>query len=315
MFEKKKIKIETLGEYLLEVRESLKLSLREVSKKTQIKFQYLQGFETGDFGVLPPKVYALGFLRKLGVLYKIDSEILIGQFEKELKIMEKIKAEKEKRDFLKNKIGKVAITPKLLSLVLGFVFFIISVVYIIWQVVAINQTPSLEVFEPKDQQAIADSSVVVSGKTAPNMKVSVNSENVYVDKDGNFKTTVGISSGPKELVITSKNKFDKSVTKILTIIGQQQAQNIQGKLEMSLNFTAQAELTLTIDDGRPEILQFKAGDSKVIEAQSKVLLSTTNAGATRVILNGKNLGSLGRAGENLQNIPFFAESGSINSSK
>ena len=45
IFEKKKIQIETLGEYLREVRGNLQLSLEEVAKKTNIKPAFLKGLE------------------------------------------------------------------------------------------------------------------------------------------------------------------------------------------------------------------------------------------------------------------------------
>ena len=74
VFERKKIQLETLSEYLQEAREALGLSAEEVAAKTSIKLFFLQALESGEFKKLPPDVYVLGFLKQLAELYSVESD-------------------------------------------------------------------------------------------------------------------------------------------------------------------------------------------------------------------------------------------------
>ena len=83
LFEQKKLKIETLGEYLKEARSSLNLSLEEIAKKADIHKNFLEFLESGNFNQLPADVYIFGFLKKLAKLYSVEPDLLIEQYKKE----------------------------------------------------------------------------------------------------------------------------------------------------------------------------------------------------------------------------------------
>ena len=50
-----------------------------------------------------------------------------------------------------------------------------------------------------------------------------------------------------------------------------------------------------------------SGSSKSISAAKEILLTSSNAGSTKVIYNGKDLGKLGRPGEVIRNVEFRAQ--------
>src|SRR5437763_1168220 len=83
LFKTKAVKIDTLGEYLQQVRNQLNLDLRTVSLLTQIKPSYIEQLEKADYSSLPADVYIRGFLKSLATLYRIKEQILIDQYEKE----------------------------------------------------------------------------------------------------------------------------------------------------------------------------------------------------------------------------------------
>ncbi len=314
MFEKKKIQIETLSEYLREVRGNLKLSLDEVGKKTSIKPKFLELLESGEFLPLPPDVYVAGFLKQLGTLYSVEPEILISQYKKEKSIQEQLaRQEKIGKNWKSRIIKKLVITPKFLSIFAGASFVLVSIMYIIWQVSSINRTPSLDIFEPQDRQVIQGSVVNVRGRTDPGMLVSVNDQNIFVESNGDFKTQLGLTSGTKELVITARNKFDKSISKTLSVTGDNKISNSNqdNRLQLKLEFSADVTLEYSIDDTPSQSVTFHNSDTKLLTGHDKIVISTSDAGATKATLNGQVLGLLGRPGEKLVNIPFFAESGNI----
>lgn len=318
VFEKKKVNIETLGEYLKEVRDSLCLTVLDVAKKTGIKEKHINSLEAGKLQALPSEVYVLGFLKSLASLYNIDRLILVEQFKKEQLILQNLQKHKNNAGAFKNKLAnKFLLTPKLLSLILGLTFVFLTLAYIVWQVTSINKTPALEILEPKDQAVISDSFVEVKGHTTPGMSVSVNEQDIFVDSDGNFKTQVGVSNGSKEIVVVSKNKLDKSVAKSIRVMVKQPEvkETVTSGFMLKLEFLGDAIISFKLDDNESQTLNFHNGDSKLLTAQNKILVSTSDAGATKVYIDGKAVGLMGRPGEVLKDIPFFAEATGSKSSE
>jgi cytoskeletal protein RodZ len=75
-FETKKVPMETLGEYLSEIRLQFNFTLEEVAQKTGLYEKFIYYIEQGKYQLLPPDVYVLGFLKKLATVYKISCRIL-----------------------------------------------------------------------------------------------------------------------------------------------------------------------------------------------------------------------------------------------
>ncbi len=317
LFEKKKIQIETLSEYLVAVRENLKLSLLEVSKKTAIKLQYLTALEQGYFANLPADVYVLGFLRQLAKLYSVETEILLEQYKKEKGIERQIKKQGEILGcaWYKRIFQKLVVTPKVLSLILGLLFVILTVGYIIWQVWSINKMPNLKITEPGNNTVIKASSVFVRGNTDPGLSVAINGENIFVDNKGFFEKQLGLNPGPKEIVVTAKNRFDKLASQTISIIGGNTSEIESGKLELKAEFSSPTTLGVSIDGKAAESFDFLPGENKLFYAKDKMILSTTDAGATKITINGQSMGQMGRAKESLNNVVFYSQTATSSSPK
>ena len=71
LFKTKAVKIDTLGEYLAQIRNQLNLDLKTVSLLTQIKPSYIEHLEIGEYHSLPADVYIRGFLKNFSTLYLI----------------------------------------------------------------------------------------------------------------------------------------------------------------------------------------------------------------------------------------------------
>jgi transcriptional regulator with XRE-family HTH domain len=315
IFEKKKIQIETLGEYLRAIRTSAGLSLEEVGKRAQISVKFLEFLEAGQFQKLPPDVYVFGFLRELASLYGTGPQVLLEQYRKERGILQQVSRQKFGSDKQSKKfLGKLVVTPAVLGISAGVLFVALTVGYIVVQIFSINRPPALAVFEPTDKQIIKDSFVNVQGQTDPGIMVTVNGQDVFVDKSGRFKTQLGVTAGPRNLEILASNKFGKQTGKTISIVGESSASSADAaatSLQLRLEFTDDVSIAFGLDDASPQSISFHSGDSKLLKAQKKAVISTSDAGATRVTLNGQPLGALGRAKEPLANIPFFAENDSI----
>lgn len=314
VFETKKINIETLGEYLTEVREQLKLSTADVSHRCGIKQQYVISLEAGFYKKLPPDVYVYGFLRQMAGVYNIDSVQLINQYKKERGIFNTVAYEEQNfLSVLKRIFKNLVVTPKLISVSVGLFFVAATIIYIVWQVASISKSPSLEILKPQNRQIVKEGVVAVEGRTDPGAILNINNQDVFVDGQGVFKTQVSIGRGPKDLIFSVHNKFDKSATQTVSVVGDADVGLVASAsstppLVMKLQFLGHVSLSTVVDDSDRTNQDFQSGSSTVFTANRKIIISTSNAGATKLELNGKNLGLLGRSGEVLTDIPFVLDS-------
>jgi len=74
------IDIGTFGETLRRERERQGISLDTVAEATKIRKHYLNALEQEDFDVLPPRVYATGFVATYARYLKLDAEAVVEQF-------------------------------------------------------------------------------------------------------------------------------------------------------------------------------------------------------------------------------------------
>ncbi len=318
-FEIKKVPMETLGEYLTEIRKQMNLTLEEVSKQTGIFEKFVYNIEQGRYNQLPPDVYVRGFLKKLAEVYSIPPSVLLDQYQKERGVAESVARDKiTPVKGWKSWFEKVSITPKLITLLAVVVFGTVASGYVLFQIFAINKTPSLEVFEPKNDSVIKGSKVSVSGRTEIGMTVTINNQNILVNRDGTFTTEVGMVPGQKDLIIESQNKLGKKNTKIVGIrveeprvLSANVVENTeQTPIQLELKFTRETRIELKRDGIQISEELIPAGATKKITANEEIIVTTSDAGSTSAIFNGTALGTLGKRNETLS-VPFNRESTNI----
>jgi cytoskeletal protein RodZ len=72
--------VESIGEKLRSVRESKKLTIREVAKDTNIAPRYIEALENEDFDKFPGETYIMGFLRSYSEYLKLDADDVIQSY-------------------------------------------------------------------------------------------------------------------------------------------------------------------------------------------------------------------------------------------
>ena len=311
-FEIKKVSQETLGEYLFSIRQHFGYTIEEVSQKTGIFEKFISAIEQGSYQLLPPDVYVLGFLRKIAEVYKISCDDLISQYKKEKGValrtgLEKIVAKPTMRSYFSN----LAITPKILTLGGGLLFGVGAFVYILFQALSVNRTPHLTIIDPKPDTVMQGSSVVVKGETEPGISITVNGQNVLVDSDGTFETTLGVAPGQKDFQFIATNKFGKQKTETVSLrIDEPQVAGevtqTPSQLVLELQFSKTSTISVKTDGVQLPEEVLPSGALKKITANNEVEVTTSDAGNTKVSLNGKPLGALGKVGQKIT-VPFTQE--------
>lgn len=305
-FETRKIKIETLPEYLSAVRKDFGWSLEDVEKRSGISAKIINSLESGKFNELPAPVYVKGFLCKLSSIYGIDGQELIKQYKVEYEIQSQLSVTQSKSGLFSLRIFQnLTLTPKKLIFFITFFSVILILIYIIWQVIVIGQTPSLRVDFPKDNEVINESYVKVLGETDPGVSIFVNDQSVFVDSKGIFNSQVGITSGLKEIKVVAKSRFGKISIKNISILNNDINEQVGEKKKLEIFILEDVEYSYMVDEKDRVNEKGRSGEVKVLQADNQILFSTKNAGAIKVKVNGNDTGLLGRDGEELNNISFF----------
>lgn len=307
-FQTKKVNTQDLGEYLVAARKRVNLSVEDVFRFTKIQPKYILALEEGRLRDLPDKVYSKGFLRQLAKVYRVDQNKLLAQFADESGIESNLRMlPQEKASSLTPIMPRFVLSPKTITILLVSFLGLLSFAYLYFQVSSLNRPPYLEISSPAEE--VADSGLLnVAGRTEPGSQVYLNGQPIVVRADGNFKESLSLGLGTNQLVIKSVNKFGRETELVRQVVylkkeiaGTRTAKVLMLALKIGPS-SSWIELAV---DGRVEYSgTMAAGTEKLVAAKEKIRLSTGNAGATRVILNGDDLGVLGKEGEVLKNIEF-----------
>ena len=308
-FQTKKLKMETLGEYLMETRESLKFTKGQIYRLTQIPIIYIEALERSDYVNLPADVYVKGFLKSLGAVYKVDAEILLDQYSQEKGLERSISGVSEKQQG--RVISRLTITPKTITISLVTLIIFLSVGYLFWQVRSVSRLPFLEVVAPASDISTESRSILLRGSTEVGARVFVNEQEVLVEEAGEFSEVINLVFGTNNILIRSENKFE-NFSEISRVVLVTEAENntttdpvLESNIILAVTIGPEDVWLSVVADGEEKSNEvITAGEKIIFTAEEELSLSTGNAGSTRVIYNGQDLGILGRPGETINNVRF-----------
>ncbi len=315
-FKLKKVSQETLGEYLYAIRQDLGLSLEEVAKQTGVFEKFLSAIESGKYQQLPPDVYVVGFLKKIAELYKISCSELLEQYKKEKELSQQTALKRiVPTKGWSGVLSQLSVTPKLITIAVSVLLGVISVSYILVQVFSVNRTPTLTILSPTQDSVIKGSSVEIKGKTEPGITITVNGQNVLVQADGSFTTTLGVAPGQKDFRLVATNKFGKGKVETVSykidepqVAGQ--ATELPSEILLELRFTKQSTIMIKRDGQDLPEETVPMGATKKIVASDSIEVTTSDAGNTFATFNNEDIGALGKIGQSIT-IPFSTKAGEM----
>jgi len=308
-FQTKKLKMETLGEYLKETRESLRFTKEQIYRLTQIPIIFIGALERSDHSALPADVYVKGFLKSLGAVYKIDAEVLLEQYSQEKGLEKSIRGVGEQHR--RYAMPRLAITPKTISFFLVSVVILLTGGYLLWQVRSVSRAPFLEVASPVSDVSIESRSILLRGSTEIGARVFVNEQEVLVEENGDFSEVINLVQGTNNILIRAENKFQNFTEVNRIILVTESATSTVGdpvlasKIIVAVTIGPEDVLLNIVVDGEEKINEIVlAGEKLIFNAEEELILSSENAGSTRVIYNGQDLGILGKSGEAINGVRF-----------
>lgn len=310
-FRKSQIKKrESLGEKLAKKRAALGYEIKDIEKATKIRAKHIEYIEQGEWDKLPPDVYVRGFLQSYSKFLRLDPQKVLVLYYKEKGVTENIKETLNKKNKSKNeplKSPKITITPK------KILFFSISLAiiailgYIGWQVSLLAAPPKIEITSPEDNLKVSESSIIIEGKTDPGAEVFINNIAIGVEPEGEFKEKIGLQEGVNLIKIVAKNRLNKETAVTRTIVADlaqiSPEKETNNKLSLTLLVGPRPSTVKISVDGKEIASQSSImlpGSTQTIEGKKSITIAASDGGSVSIILNGKDLGKLGKDKESTE---------------
>jgi transcriptional regulator with XRE-family HTH domain len=249
-----------LGELLKEARQNKGVSLEEVEEELKIRSRYLQALEEEDFSIMPPEVYVRGFLRNYAVYLGLDPEEARALYKREF-------AEKgRKPEFMGKAVGEETrprAFPMDVSLtqsrLLAFPFLVTALAILAFLLLSLL---AFRKYFPLPAEATPKSETAVT----------------TVEPKLTFTPTSVVTQTTPTLVGTPTPKVYTGV-------------------EVELVMLERAWLQVRVDGEKVFEGVFDEGTRINWNGKERVAVRCNNAGGVEVILNGQELGPLGKRGQ------------------
>ncbi|MFA5197397.1 MAG: helix-turn-helix domain-containing protein [Patescibacteria group bacterium] len=299
---------EGLGEKLAKKRVALGYSIRDAEKATRIRADYIEDIESGKYDRLPPDVFVKGFIKSYAEFLKLDPKKVMQLYQRERGLIENVKkASAEKPTSKRIKKPRIVITPKTVIISLIIFAALTIVAYIGWQVRILTAPPKLTVSSPVNNTSVKTDSIAIEGVTDPGATLYINDVEVGVNQDGDFKEKISLQNGVNQIKIRAQNKLGRYNELSRIIVAEVKntlpANTAPAGIELKLNVGPKsASLQIEIDGKKvtDKAIIILPGVSQTYKAAEKITVSTNNGGSVRAVVNGQDIGALGKDNETVK---------------
>ncbi|MFA4833743.1 MAG: helix-turn-helix domain-containing protein [Patescibacteria group bacterium] len=196
---------------LIKRRQEKNLNLKDIAKKLNIKYEYLEALENGEYAKLPAGVYGKNFLREYAVYLGLNFKKLL----KELEADRSLGGASKGREIFSQQVVKkhnFLVVPKIVRSFVIIVIVFALFVYLGFCLKKIISPPMLLIIEPLDNSVTNNNFVVVFGKTEPEAQVEINGGPVALSPGENesfFTERINLKSGLNTITVTAKKKYGR----------------------------------------------------------------------------------------------------------
>lgn len=204
---------EAIAEQLRQRRQEKNLRIEDITKELNIKCEYLEALEKGEYNKLPAGIYGKNFLEEYAIFLGLKHKELMKDYQTEenITLTEKNKhifsqPITKKRDFL--------IFPKIIKNSIIIIIAFVCLFYLGFCLKKIISPPMLEIMEPKNNLSTNNNFVIVSGKTESEAEVSINGEIISLKENGGesfFDEKINLKTGLNVITITAKKKYGREI--------------------------------------------------------------------------------------------------------
>jgi len=201
---------------LKSLRDEKQVSLSELELRTKINKMYLQALEECRFSDIPQtSLYKKNFVKKYVKALGEDPTCFVEQF-----VTEELSYVPQEDNTPKLKYSRFYFSN--VPSVLRFALFALVIggllLFLGFHVRNILTPPSLVVVSPENGFISQSNFIDVHGKTDPEIQITINSEVIKNDENGNFSQNINLLPGINTFVIEAKNKHGKTTEEVRNVI-------------------------------------------------------------------------------------------------
>jgi cytoskeletal protein RodZ len=204
--------MKTLNQLLVTARQRHHLSLAQLHQRTLIPRPVLEALEAGDYANLPPAALVQGALEILAEELDVDSDTLLALYRRDgaqsFSSTTSGSTTRRRRTW-RQRLRFHVLSPRGVSWAAAGGVLILATLGLSWQWWQLSQPPELAVSQPADYATLTNP-VTIAGKTQAENTVTINTEVVSLDLEGNFSTVLTLPPGERTLVIEATDQRGRS---------------------------------------------------------------------------------------------------------
>lgn len=298
--------METLGAYLKGKREALNISLHEVAQVTRIRRSILEAIENNRYDLLPPKVFAQGFVKSYASYLGLDESEVVKRYaelveapEADVKTAEARMASAESR------------FPSSILLIAFIVLMLVAV--LLWRMKARDEDVADIV--PPPQADLATTSIISMTTVSGEPVAAQSGQETAAEPAPSTPPVIDAASSPATAVVerqppaagaqlasTPEQPLTATVVSSTDAAVPEKPPAAAAAAPLVLKIVASQNTWMRIqsDTQRPIEFTLKGGQTRSINAMEKFIIRIGNAGGVDLFLNDQELGKPGTPGEVLQ---------------
>jgi cytoskeleton protein RodZ len=291
--------VETLGAYLKGKREALNVSLQEVAQVTRIRRSILEAIENNRYDLLPPKVFAQGFVKSYASYLGLDESEIVKRY---AALVEAPEAEgKTVEARMSSPAARFSFGMKLLVLII-----LILTAAFLWRMNARDK--KADEWAPR-QRADLTATSIDSMTASPGEPVALESGR----EPASAPPETGAAGGPATAEVErqppaagaqlSPATTGRPLTATITqraATGENPTAEAATGLALKIVASQNTWLRIQADALRPIEFTLKGGQTRTVTAAEKFTIRIGNAGGVDLFLNDRELGKPGKPGEVLE---------------
>jgi len=198
---------QTLGEKLRALRRGQAVSMEMMEKDTLIQRRYLEALERGRYDELPEPLYTRNFIRAYARVLKADETYFLELYEEECGRCDLVEPMQTPRQRLRR--VKLYVWNRFIKFGAVLAVALALFGYLGWQIQAIIEPPSVILFSPVDSTITHEPMIELDGYVEEDATVYVNGEQVVVNPDNTFSTTLDLEKGLNIIRIEAERRYSR----------------------------------------------------------------------------------------------------------
>lgn len=210
--------MKTLGQVLTSYREKKQITVDQLAQKTSVPSATILSLENDDFTHLPAAPLVRGYILLIAKQVQLNEETALALYRRDVETVSNKDSQPHRPRLKRTKwdFSRHLLTPRALSTTVLLIFLLIGGSVAAWQWFILSRPPALSITEPFSQ-TVAKSPLKVMGETSPEATVTINTQLVSVNQNGEFTFELPLPPGERAIVVTAQDSRGRVSEQIIFV--------------------------------------------------------------------------------------------------